>query len=290
MNNSQDSGHSSQQVRETRPVKQGHNHHHLSNTNQASCRVTKTSSMKEGSEAKGDKKVTLRNDLPKFVKSMKNKNLQKGKMPDFKKIHQINFRKMESLSDVMTRNLDRGIDQGVKIARRMIKLRSSGKTPIKKNGTTLNKYLDKTSGKTSEKNHDDESKITPTAHSDSRVKIEFSRKDFNKDSKSFTTKTLIGSVTKVSSFRRKDIKTIAFNRSPTIRKWISGGRTTEVIGSRTGLGNRKYTSGAISRNTFDLAASLAKPLNYKPHKGRLLPFKERKDTNRSEIISKRQTD
>merc|ERR1712126_270611 len=104
--------------------------------------------MKEGSGVKGDKKVSLRNDLPKFVKSMKNKNLQKGKMPDFKKIHQINFRKMESLSDVMTRNLDRGIDQGVKIARRMIELRSSGKTPIKKNGTTLKKYLDKTSGKT----------------------------------------------------------------------------------------------------------------------------------------------
>lgn len=133
-------------------------------------------------------------------------------------------------------------------------------------------------------------KIIPTAHSDSRLKIEFSRKDFNKDSKSFSTKTLIGSVTKLSSLLRKDIKTIGFNRSPTIRKWISGGRTTEVIRSRTGLGNRKYTSGAISRNKFDLAASLAKPLNYKPHKGSLLPFKERKDTNRSEIISKRQTD
>ena len=227
------------------------------------------------------KKPRPASKLPRFVEFAQSRKPKLGKVPDFAKMHEKNFQKMESLTDTVTKQLDRAkaITQN---HNNLVKKIQDRKTPGKTPAT-------KTSNKTPSTSAKSPTKFNPVALTTAKMNLNFggtTQQSINAPFQ-FSAKPSGAPIAKVAPRQRKDPKTmttmaksktpVAAKKRPSLSKAAKDTPDGKVV-----LGNITNRSlvGTPGKK-FDIKASLARPLKYKPHKGKLAPLvgkvKEGKD-------------
>jgi len=229
--------------------------------------------------------------IPRFVKFA-----QKGKIPDFAKMHEKNFKKMESLdtyiekkkklTDTITKQLDKA--KALSLEHNSLVKQLKSKTP---------RHTDTT-----------DSKFVPAVTSTAKMNLNFGSSTENQNKQSFkfgstAAKTAepfkfsakpVAAAPRVVPKQRQDLKSSTKPKlksqdvakpgrkslvKPTPNKPLLN--ITNNANKSINLTNKSMT-GTPSKK-FDLAASLAKPLNYKPHTGKLKVWETKKKDMSSKV-------
>ena len=247
---------------------------YLSKKNKTPLRgVAKTPSSIAKKDGKGGQKVGKASNIPRFVEfahSKKNTSSRIGKVPDFAKLHKKQMEKMESLTDTVTKQIDRAkalTNDHKDLMKRMNDRKTPGKTPGAGKGEK------KTPGK-----------FAPTTLSTAKMNLNFGATNpAGAEPFKFSAKQGSAPIAKVVPRPRKDLKATTMSKKTAKtpiapRKRLSDTKTKkevcEVDGrQKPALANITNSSmvGTPGKK-FDLKASLAKGLSYKPHKGRLAPL------------------
>ena len=208
-------------------------------------------------------KKSVESNIPRFVKYA---NAQKGKssarkVPNFAKIHEKNFKKMESLDDYVEkkRTLTDTLTKQMEKARELAKEHTSIVSKVK---SSLNAKFAVTSvdkmnlnfGKTS-------------AASTSTEPFKFSA----------VASAKTAPVPKIVPKERKDIKVTTRSKPVRGKKPAKPAAHVETqVKPLLNITNKSMNETKTPAKKFDLAASLAKPLPYQPHKGKLKPIERKK--------------
>eukprot|EP00092_Neocalanus_flemingeri_P029013 GFUD01031497.1.p1 GENE.GFUD01031497.1~~GFUD01031497.1.p1 ORF type:complete len:474 (+),score=187.40 GFUD01031497.1:91-1512(+) len=227
--------------------------------------------------------------IPRFVKFAQKSKLAKGKVPDFAKMHEKNFQKMESLdtyiekkkklTDTITKQLDRA--KALSVQHNSLVKQMKSKTP-----------------------RNTDPKFVPAVTTTAKMNLNFGASTVNQNKQTFnfgssTSKPAepfkfsakpVAAAPKVVPRQRQDLKSSTMSKPSTnTQKIIKPARkslvnptpskpllniTNNAANKSINLTNRSMT-GTPSKK-FDLAASLAKPLGYKPHTGKLKPYEKKK--------------
>ena len=246
---------------------------YLSRKNKTPLRgVAKTPS---GSIAKKDVKAAQKvagkaSNIPRFVEFAHSKKTTNkvGKVPDFAKLHKKQMEKMESLTDTVTKQLDRAkalTNDHKDLMKRMNERKTPGKTPAVK------KSEKKTPGK-----------FAPTTLSTAKMNLNFGAVDPNGAAPfKFSAKPGTAPIAKVAPRPRKDLKATTMSKKSEKTPVVSRRRVSEtkkgvdIVDSRQKPALVNITNSSMvgtPGKKFDLKASLAKGLSYKPHKGKLAPL------------------
>jgi len=222
-------------------------------------------------------KVT--SQIPRFVEFARNRKV--GNVPNFAKMHEKNFNKMESLDSlVVKRNekLAESVSKNKAFADKVTQQLESAKAAKKTHENIVVKLRAKL-GLTGSKS------FVPAITSTAKMNLNFGSTlappDENKVFQ-FSAAPVSG-VVKREAKQRKELKSATKAKLP-IRERIAGalkgyGGSMRPFGNIT---NDKSLGRTPPGKKFDLAASLAKPLNYEPKKGKLKPVeKERLMVNES---------
>lgn len=240
---------------------------YLSKKNRTPLRgVSKTpGSIVKNDSNKAVKKCEAKSKLPRFVEFARSRNPKVGKMPDFAKMHEMNFKKMESLSDTVTKQLDRAkalTNDHNEIVKKMNDRKTPGKTPA---GNASNKQT--------------LAPFVPSVLTTSKMNLDFTAVDQSSKPATepfqFTAKSKVGQMTtRVAPRPRQEVKVATVNRKKfggDARFGLGVGGTHSVLGNITNKSINKSVGGTPGKK-FDIKASLARPLNYIPHKGKLAPL------------------
>jgi len=227
--------------------------------------------------------------IPRFVKYAQKSKL--GKVPDFAKMHEKNFNKMESLdtyiekkkklTDTITKQLDKA--KALSVQHNSIVKQLKSKTP---------RHTDTT-----------DSKFVPAVTSTAKMNLNFGAQTANQNNPTFKFGSSAGKTAepfkfsakpvaaapKVAPKQRQGVKSSTMSKAPTktqivtkpARKSLANPTPSKPLVNITNNANKsinmtnKSMTGTPSKK-FDLAASLAKPLKYKPHTGKLKPWEKKK--------------
>lgn len=240
--------------------------------------------------------------IPRFVKfAQKSKS---GKIPDFAKMHEKNFKKMESLdtyiekkkklTDTITKQLDKA--KALSMEHNSLVKQLKSKTP---------RHTDTT-----------DPKFVPAVTSTAKMNLNFGSSAENQNKQAFkfgssstsTTKTAepfkfsakpVAAAPRVVPKQRQDLKssTVPKHKTQNVikpsRKSLINPTPNKPLLNITNNANKSINStnrsmtGTPSKK-FDLAASLAKPLNYKPHTGKLKTWEKKKKDMASKLGSSTQ--
>ena len=215
-------------------------------------------------------KKSVESNIPRFVKYA---NAQRGKssarkVPNFAKIHEKNFKKMESLDDYVEKKkkLTDTVTKQLDKARELAKEHSSIVSKVK---SSLNAKFAVTSVDKMNLNFGNTS--TSTA------------KPTNEPFKfSAVASAKTAPVPKMLPKERKDIKVTTRSKPAGAKKNPKPNVETNAK-PLLNITNKSMNETKTPAKKFDLAASLAKPLPYQPHKGKLKPI-ERKKTDSSSAL------
>lgn len=227
---------------------------------------------------------------------------QKGKTalkpitPNFKKLHEAQFNKMESIDSYVQRKTKQmeTFKEPVKELKKnsaratMFSPVAVSKTPAEeKRRHTLLSASKIPSKKPSGK---DEGPFRPSVLSTRRVNVRFSEATLDNEFKRSLVKTPARMSPCITSSTPQ--KQTADAAKPTVVK-TSGFSAQKTPGPFVFTGNTSATAtpGTQKKPAFDLKASLSRPLTYKPHKGKLKPFGEVNENaagNKSLISNPRQ--
>jgi len=226
--------------------------------------------------------------IPRFVEFAHSKKTttKLGKVPDFAKLHKKQMEKMESLTDTVTKQLDRAkalTNDHKDLMKRMNERKTPGKTPAAK------KSEKKTPGK-----------FAPTTITTAKLNLNFGATNPSGAPFKFSAKPGTAPIAKVVPRPRKDPKSIATigkkaDKTPTAarRRVSEVKKGVDSVDSRQKPALVNITNSSIvgtPGKKFDLKASLAKGLSYKPHKGKLAPLMgkqtEAKGSNTPQVESK----
>ncbi|XP_021496267.1 nucleolar and spindle-associated protein 1 isoform X1 [Meriones unguiculatus] len=233
-------------------------------------RSTASSGNSERNDSK-DSKGPLE-ERPLSVESkLRNKKRTTATTPNFKKLHEAHFKKMESIDEYIVRK-----KKHLKENNSLNKLKQLDKkgivTPVPPRGrlsvpcTPARQQLSQ-------------------GQSATKMNVRFSAATKDNEHKYSLTKTparksphvtLPGSASKAQAavFRTPGLKTTGRNSTAVITPFKL---TTEAT----------RTPGSSKKPGFDLKASLSRPLNYKPHKGKLKPWGQSKENNNlNECVSR----
>nr|XP_057912297.1 nucleolar and spindle-associated protein 1 isoform X2 [Doryrhamphus excisus] len=200
--------------------------------------------------------------------------------PNFQKLHQANFNKMESIDAYMERK--RRNMETVKDAPHGQQSISSMFSPAPNNNTkdvttgekhraTLRCSAKEPPKKATGKK---DGVFKPSVLSTRRINVRFSEASSDNEYKMSLVKTparmsfnVTSSTPRQSAVGRKSatVRTSTLSSTKTPAAFVFTGNTSGV------------TPGTQKRPTFDLKASLSRPLSYKPHAGKLKPFGDGKD-------------
>lgn len=238
--------------------------------------------------------------IPRFVKfAQKSKS---GKIPDFAKMHENNFKKMESL--------DTYIEKKNKLTDTITKQLDKAKALSMEHNSLVKQLKSKTPRNTDTT----DSKFVPAVTSTAKMNLNFGSSTENQNKQAFkfgsssTTKTAepfkfsakpVPAAPRVVPKQRQDLKSSTMPKHKTqnvikpARKSLVNPAPSKPLLNITNNANKSINStnksmtGTPSKK-FDLAASLAKPLNYKPHTGKLKTWEKKKKDMASKLGSSTQ--
>jgi len=240
--------------------------------------------LRKTSKTPGSIQKKPESQIPRFVKfAQKGKA---GKIPDFAKMHEKNFKKMDSLdtyvekkkklTDTITKQLEKA--QALSMEHNSLVKQLKSKTPRNRDTT--------------------DSKFVPAVTSTAKMNLNFGTENQSKQFKfgsssaksaepfKFTAKP-VAAAPKVVSKVRQDLKSSTMPKPKPkddikhARKSLSKPTPNKPLLNITNNANssiNKSMTGTPSKK-FDLAASLAKPLTYKPHTGKLKVWEMKKNVS-----------
>ncbi|XP_049596809.1 nucleolar and spindle-associated protein 1 [Syngnathus scovelli] len=193
--------------------------------------------------------------------------------PNFQKLHEAQFNKMESIDAYMQRRNNNNKMEPIQEPKVAKPSRVSlfSPAPYRKNPLTSNKPNPQI--KVAEKTN---AVFKPSVLSTRRINVRFSELMPDNEYKRSLVKTPAR-------------KSLALATS-TPSKQTPGGRKTSTAASFVFTGNTSVTPGTQKKPVFDLKASLSRPLTYKPHTGKLKPLgdcKENKVADKSLVADSR---
>ncbi|TRY86808.1 hypothetical protein DNTS_020529 [Danionella cerebrum] len=225
--------------------------------------------------------------IPRHERLLKRKTALRPTTPNFKKLHEAHFKKMESIDSYVQRK-----NKQMEMHRSSVKeLKTlSEKTIIKSNET---KAQTKATGPRASIHIPGEQKpvvveteiltqqsgskpattFRPTVFAANKISVRFSKTTHDNEYKRSLVKTpaRMSPLVPLTSTpaRKSNVSTKLelnkgigiLNKTPGITPFLFSGNDSISV-----------TPGTTKKNTFDLKASLSRPLNYKPHKGKLKPF------------------
>jgi hypothetical protein len=240
-----------------------------------------------GSIQKRETGKKVASNIPRFVEFARTRKPKLGaKMPDFAKMHEKNFKKMESLTDTVTKQLDRAkalTNDHNELVKRMNERKTPGKTP-----STKVKAKTPATSKASKT----PAKFAPAVLTTAKMSLNFGGGSDGTTAAPFQFSAKpsgVPVVARVAPRPRKDLKATTMakekvaavkERKRSVIRGQDSQDTKAVLGNIT---NRSVLqAGTPGKGTpgkkFDIKASLARPLAYKPHKGKLAPLGKAKET------------
>ncbi|CAL1575500.1 unnamed protein product [Knipowitschia caucasica] len=243
-------------------------------------------------ESKAEGKVAKAGKIPRLQKIP-----LKPVTPNFKKLHEAEFNKMESIYSYFQRktkqmetykNSVTELKKPVQSRTSLFSPASSSKTQVeeRRRHTLLSASKTKIGAKKSVGKEDVSFK--PSILSTRRINVRFSEATKDNEYKKSLIKTparmspCVASSTpqEKSGAKTNAVKTKTLSASKTPGPFVFTGNTSTIT-----------TPGTQKKNAFDLKASLSRPLNYKPHTGKLKPFADTKEidaSNKSVSVSSHQ--
>ncbi|XP_028837187.1 nucleolar and spindle-associated protein 1 [Denticeps clupeoides] len=240
--------------------------------------------------------------IPRHEGLLKNRPALRPTTPNFKKLHEAHFNKMESIDSYLHRK-----NTQMEVFRNSVKeLKSLSKTtavekkaPSKPNPsrTSLFSPSVQNKGGAAEKRRPTQSSnskcaaeenaaFKPFVLTTNRINVRFSQATQDNEHKHSLVKTparMSLHINHTSTPGNKSITKTAVTKSGGVTSKTPG-LTPFVFRGNTSVSNSPATN---RKNNFDLKASLSRPLTYKPHKGKLKPFiapKEATNLNKTEAV------
>ncbi|XP_026195231.1 nucleolar and spindle-associated protein 1 isoform X2 [Anabas testudineus] len=256
------------------------------------CDKTKTEPPKESkadeTEPQPDKKapkVSKGGKIPRY-QGQKNKPVLKPVTPNFKKLHEAHFNKMESIDSYVqrkTKQMDayknsvkelKSLSDKTKLQK--VDVKSEAKANLSRTSMfspiPVNKRL--TSGNKAAVKED--APFRPSVLSTRRINVRFSEATRDNEYKRSLVKTPARMSPCVTSSTPQKQTTDAAKPNSVKASTLSATKTPGPF-IFTGNTSTTVTPGTQKKPNFDLKASLSRPLTYKPHKGKLKPFGEVKE-------------
>ena len=212
--------------------------------------------------------------IPRFVQYAN--KMKRGKIPDCAKVDEMNLMQMESLDGYL-------LEKTKKITDSIRKLLEE------RNNTTKQSKI-----KTFKNVDEDNVTLVPAVTSIAKMNLNFGKAKDNYDQQAFQCSIMsnsnvpfkftaepVAAAPKVKPKDRLDLKACTKKkldiRSKTTRKCFSNLTPSKPLLSITNNANKSVNNvlTETSNKKFNLAASLAKPLNYKPHTGKLKPWEKK---------------
>ncbi|KAG9336760.1 hypothetical protein JZ751_003108 [Albula glossodonta] len=242
----------------------------------------------------GQKSVQLAGKIPRHEGLLKrtSKPVLKPTTPNFKKLHEAHFKKMESIDSYVQRKTKqmevfRNSVKELKLLseKACIKPVDSGKPVMKSNPNRASLFSpmaqerrsisDKrrltqmSASKSALKNSDT---FKPTVLSTRRMNVSFSKTTQDNEHKRSLVKTparMSPHVEMVTTPGAESEQVKPEAKKSVVSSTKTAGGTPFIFSGNTSISN---TPGTNKKNAFDLKASLSRPLTYQPHKGKLKPF------------------
>ncbi|XP_018582958.1 nucleolar and spindle-associated protein 1 isoform X2 [Scleropages formosus] len=229
---------------------------------------TEKTEVKAGKEA--GRKSVKPSKIPRHDGFRKTESRLKPTTPNFKKLHEAHFSKMESIDSYVQRKAKQMavFRNSVKELKKPNVSRASLFSPVAngKRQSSENRKLTRSS--TSKPVLKDTSAFKPTVLSTCKMNVRFSQTTQDNEHK----RSLIKTPARMSPH-------VALTSTPGTRpnsqiKPAVSSNNLRTPGTFVFNGNASSstTPGTNKKNAFDLKASLSRPLTYQPHKGKLKPF------------------
>ncbi|XP_050981446.1 nucleolar and spindle-associated protein 1 [Labeo rohita] len=247
---------------------------------------------------------------PRLEGLMKRKPALRPTTPNFKKLHEAHFKKMESIDSYVQRK-NKQMDElrnsarelktlSEKMLMKSVETKAQTKVPAsrvslfspgvqeKKTLAEKRRLTQQTASKSALK---DSTTFRPTVLTTNKINVRFSQATHDNEYK----RSLIKTPARMSPLvpltstpgRKSDVhskpelnKSIGAIKTPGVTPFVFNGNNSVSV-----------TPGVTKKNTFDLKASLSRPLSYKPHKGKLKPFgppQENAALNKSQTVPSHQ--
>ncbi|XP_051503714.1 nucleolar and spindle-associated protein 1 [Myxocyprinus asiaticus] len=232
--------------------------------------------------------------IPRHEGLMKRKPALWPTTPNFKKLHEAHFKKMESIDSYVQRKnkqievIRTSVMELKKAPASQASFFSPGvqeKKPVPERRRVTQQSASKPALK-------DSSTFRPTILTNSKINVRFSQATQDNEHKHSLVKTPARMSPHIPLTSTPGRKSDIYSK-PELNKTISTVNKTPGVTPYVFSGNNSMsaTPGTTKKNTFDLKASLSRPLSYKPHKGKLKPFgaaQENTALNKSQTIPSHQ--
>ncbi|KAM6968581.1 nucleolar and spindle-associated protein 1 [Tautogolabrus adspersus] len=265
-------------------------------------------------------KVSRGGRIPRYQGSQqKNKTLLKPVTPNFKKLHEAHFNKMESIDSYVQRKTKQmegyktSVKELKKLADKTKMQQADCKPPVKANLSRTSMFSPAPPTKTAAEDRrrnpllsatkppankpavKEVAPFRPSVLSTRRINVRFSEATRDNEHKRSMVKTparmslCVASSTpqkQAADGGKNNVKTSALSATKSPASLIFVGAFVF-----TGNTSTSTTPGTQKKGAFDLKASLSRPLGYKPHTGKLKPFgeaKENQEANKSVISNSHQ--
>ncbi|XP_016364146.1 nucleolar and spindle-associated protein 1 isoform X1 [Sinocyclocheilus rhinocerous] len=247
--------------------------------------------------------------IPRLEGLMKRKPALRPTTPNFKKLHEAHFKKMESIDSYVQRKnkqmevLRNSVKElktlSEKTLMKSVETKAQTKVPAsrvslfspgeqeKKTLAEKRRLTQQSAIKSALK---DTTTFRPTVLTTNKINVRFSQTTHDNEYK----RSLVKTPARMSPFipltstpgRKSDVHT-----KPELNKSVGAIKTPATPFVFNGNNSMSVTPGVTKKNTFDLKASLSRPLTYKPHKGKLKAFgaqQENTALNKSQTVPSHQ--
>ncbi|KAK2896889.1 hypothetical protein Q8A67_011377 [Cirrhinus molitorella] len=248
--------------------------------------------------------------IPRLEGLMKRKPALRPTTPNFKKLHEAHFKKMESIDSYVQRK-NKQMEElknsakelktlSEKTLMKSVERKAQTKVPAsrvslfspgvqeKKTLAEKRRLTQQAANKSALK---DSATFRPTVLTTNKINVRFSQTTHDNEYKRSLIKTparMSPLVPLTSTPGRKS----GVHTKPELNKSVGAIKTPGVTPFVfNGNNSMSATPGVTKKNTFDLKASLSRPLGYKPHKGKLKPFgapQENTELNKSQTVPSHQ--